>query len=180
MTTMPAHDVWHVGMDMSAAMPIGMAITTVASTDGMAGARSTTHGTILHGMVLAIGMTHGMTHGTTDTQDGTVDGMVGDHITLITTIGDGMDTIIRFMAAEAVGQDTTALVVLVLPTTAMVHTDVLNLHSVLAAASVRALPTETEPAELLREVAHPTDSTPTAMYLTKGIISTHLRYAINL
>ena len=46
---------------MSAAMPIGMAITTVASTDGMAGARSTTHGTILHGMVLAIGMTHGIT-----------------------------------------------------------------------------------------------------------------------
>ena len=167
-------------MDTSAAMHIGMDTTTDDSTVGMDGVRSTTHGTTRRGMVLAIGMTHGMTHGTTDTQDGTADGMVGDHITHITTIGDGMDTIIRFMAAEAAGQDTTALVVLVLPTTAMVHTDVLNLHSVLAAASVRALPTETEPAELLREVAHPTDSTPTAMYLTKGIISTHLRDAINL
>ena len=45
-------------------MHIGMDTTTDDSTVGMDGVRSTTHGIILHGMVLAIGMTHGMTHGT--------------------------------------------------------------------------------------------------------------------
>lgn len=146
---MLAHDVWHVGTDMSAAMPIGMAITTAVSTAGMAGARSTTHGIILLGMVLAIGMIHGsMILGTTAIQDGTADGMevgmVGDHITLITTIGDGMDTIIRFMAEVAV-QDTTAPVAQVLPIMAVNPMVAPPPHSVLVAALVRALPIGTEP-----------------------------------
>ena len=132
---MLAHDVWPVGMDTSAAMHIGMDTTTDDSTVGMDGVRSTTHGIILHGMVLAIGMIHGtMILGTTAIQDGTVDGMVGDHITLITTIGDGMDTIIRFMAAEAAAHDTTALVVRVQPITEVILTDVPSLHSVPDAA----------------------------------------------
>ena len=132
---MLAHDVWHAGTDTSAEMPTGMAITTAVSTAGMDGVRSTTHGIILHGMVLAIGMILGsMILGTTAIQDGTADGMVGDHITHITTIGDGMDTIIRFMAAEAAAHDTTAQVVRVQPITEVILTDVPSLHSVPDAA----------------------------------------------
>ena len=98
-------------MVISVAMLIGMDITTAVSTVGMGGARSTTLGIIHHGMVLTdIGMTHGTIHGITDMPAGMVDGMevgmVGDHITLITTIGDGTDTIILCMVvAEAdIGQ----------------------------------------------------------------------------
>lgn len=132
---MLAHDVWHAGTDTSAEMPTGMAITTAVSTAGMDGVRSTTHGIILHGMVQAIGMILGsMILGTTAIQDGTADGMVGDHITHITTIGDGMDTIIRFMAAEAAAHDTTAQVVRVQPITEVILTDVPSLHSVPDAA----------------------------------------------
>ena len=135
---MLAHDAWPVGTDMSAAMPIGMAITTAVSTAGMDGVRSTTHGTILHGMVQAIGMILGsMILGTTAIQDGTADGMVvgmvGDHITHITMTGDGMDTIIRFMA-EVAAHDTTAQVVRVQPITEVILTDVPSLHSVPDAA----------------------------------------------
>ena len=122
-------------MDTSAAMHIGMDTTTDDSTVGMDGVRSTTHGIILRGMVLAIGMILGsMILGTTAIQDGMVVGMVGDHITLITTIGDGTDTTIRFMAAEAAAHDTTALVVRVQPITEVILTDAPSLHSVPDAA----------------------------------------------
>ena len=135
---MLAHDVWPVGMDTSAEMHIGMDTTTDDSTVGMDGVRSTTHGIILRGMVLAIGMILGsMILGTTAIQDGTADGMVvgmvGDHITLITTIGDGMATIIRFMAEVAV-QDTTAQVMQVLPIMAVNPMVAPHPHSVLVAA----------------------------------------------
>ena len=63
-------------MVISVAMLIGMDITTVVSTAGMDGARSTTLGIIHHGMVLTdIGMTHGTIHGITDMPAGMVDGM---------------------------------------------------------------------------------------------------------
>ena len=52
-------------------MPTGMDITTDASTDGMDGARSTTHGTTRRGT--ADGTTHGSTR--RGTADGTADGM---------------------------------------------------------------------------------------------------------
>ena len=132
---MLAHDVWPVGMDTSAEMHIGMDTMTAVSTAGMAGALSTTHGIILHGMVQAIGMILGsMILGTTAIQDGTADGMVGDHITHITMTGDGTDTTIPSMVVEVAVQDTTAQVVRVQPITEVILTDVPSLHSVPDAA----------------------------------------------
>ena len=135
-------------MVISVAMLIGMDITTVVSTAGMDGARSTTLGIIHHGMVLTdIGMTHGTIHGITDMPAGMVDGMevgmVGDHITHITTTGDGTDTIIRFME-EVVAQDTTAPVVQVVPTMEANPMVAQHLHSDLVAASVLASQTGIE------------------------------------
>ena len=135
-------------MVISVAMLIGMDITTVVSTAGMAGARSTTHGIIRHGMALVIGMTLGtMIHGITDMPAGMVDGMevgmVGDHITHITTTGDGTDTIILFME-EVVAQDTTAPVVQVVPTMEANPMVAQHLHSDLVAASVLASQTGIE------------------------------------
>ena len=132
---MLAHDVWPVGMDTSAEMHIGMDTTTDDSTVGMDGVRSTTHGIILRGMVLAIGMIHGsMILGTTAIQDGMVVGMVGDHITHITMTGDGTDTTIPSMVVEVAAHDTTAPVVRVQPITEVILTDVPSLHSVPDAA----------------------------------------------
>ena len=141
---MLAHDVWHAGTDTSAEMPTGMAITTAVSTAGMDGVRSTTHGIILRGMVLAIGMIHGtMILGTTAIQDGTADGMVGDHITHITTTGDGTDTTILYMEV-VVDQNTMVQDALVLPITVAFLMVALHLHSDLVAASVLASQTGIE------------------------------------
>ena len=135
-------------MVISVAMLIGMDITTVVSTAGMDGARSTTLGIIHHGMVLTdIGMTHGTIHGITDMPAGMVDGMevgmVGDHITHITTTGDGTDTTILYMEV-VVDLNTMVQDALVLPITVAFLMVALHLHSDLVAASVLASQTGIE------------------------------------
>ena len=125
-------------------MPTGVDRTTDDSIAGMDGAHTTTHGIIHHGMAhtafgmtlgstaMADGMADGTTHGSTAMRDGMEDGTP-------TTIGDGMVTTILYMAA-AVAPDTMAQAVPVLPIMAMVLMADQNRHSVLDAASVRALP----------------------------------------
>lgn len=117
MTTTPTHAVWHDGTDMNAAMLTGRDITTDASTAGMVGVLSMTHGIILHGMAPTVpGTTHGtMTHGIMDMQDGMVagmpdgtDGMVGTPTTL--GAGDGMTIIILCMAAQVAEVEDTGIV----------------------------------------------------------------------
>lgn len=104
MTTTPTHAVWHDGTDMNVAMLTGRDITTDASTAGMVGVLSMTHGIILHGMAPTVpGTTHGtMTHGIMDMQDGMVAGMPDgtDGIPIIPGVGDGMTTIILSMSAQ--------------------------------------------------------------------------------
>lgn len=139
MTTTPTHAAWHDGTDMNATTLTGRAITTDDSTAGMAGAHSTTPGTTTPGI-----MTHGTTtHGITDMQDGTAagmpdgtDGMDGTPTTL--GVGDGMTTIILYMAAAEAAQDITAPGVQALTTTAAANTVAPPRHSVPDAASAPA------------------------------------------
>ena len=114
MKTIPTHAVWHDGTDMNAAMLTGRAITTDASTAGMVGVLSMTHGIILHGMAPTVpGTTHGTTtHGIMDMQDGMVAGMVVgmDGIHIIPGVGDGMTIIILCMAAQVAEVEETEIV----------------------------------------------------------------------
>ena len=114
MTTTPTHAVWHDGTDMNAATHIGRATTTDASTAGMVGVLSMTHGIILHGMAPTVpGTTHGtMTHGIMDMQDGMVDGIQDGTVGTPTTLGagDGMTIIILCMAAQVAEVEDTGIV----------------------------------------------------------------------
>ena len=129
-------------------MPTGVDTTTDDSIAGMAGAHTTTHGIIHHGMAhTAFGMTLGSTAMADGMEDGTTRGFTamrdGMEDGTPTTIGDGMVTTILYMAAVA-APDTMALVVPVLPIMAMVRMADQNRHSVLDAVSVPALPTGIE------------------------------------
>ena len=75
--------------------------------------------------------------------DGMEVGMVGDHITHITTTGDGTDTTILYMEV-VVDQNTMVQDALVLPITVAFLMVALHLHSDLVAASVLASQTGIE------------------------------------